>query len=321
LHGAVLTRLASSHIRIGTFQYLAAKRDYESLKQLADYTISRHYADISDHQDKYLAFIHAVSERQAKLIALWQGVGFIHGVMNTDNASVAGETLDFGPCAFMDTYDPNTVFSSIDLHGRYSYQNQPKVAQWNLIRFIESLLPLISEHQDKAITAATQIIDTLPALFHLHWLNHMRQKIGLLTPRSDDETLIQDLLTVMQQLGLDYTHTFRALGDVNRLEILKRQDHRIKQWLERWESCLARDGLNPELIKENVNQVNPTVIPRNHLVEDALKAAVEDANLSPTKELLTVIAQPFNNVPEQYDRYLIPPKRSEQLCYRTFCGT
>lgn len=311
--GAILTRVASSHIRVGTFQYAAARRDEENLRVLADYTIARHYPNLVDSSDKYAAFLRAVLARQASLIAQWQCVGFIHGVMNTDNMSLSGETIDYGPCAFLDTYHPGTVFSSIDENGRYAFGNQPAMAHWNLTRFAESLLPLLSATEDEAVAVAVEALNTFPDLYEQAWLTGMRKKLGLQTEDPNDAVLIESLLTWMEQTEADFTNTFRTLADP------MGKDTSFEVWHARWQERCQREASSPTEQLALMKAVNPDVIPRNHLVEEALAAAENDSNREPLQALLEVLAQP-------YDHHLVPSKYLEpapaSACgYQTFCGT
>ena len=280
LPGAVFTRVARSHIRVGTFQFFAVRSDVPSLTRLADYVIARHYPDLADRENKYLALLDAVMERQAQLVSRWMMVGFIHGVMNTDNMAVSGETIDFGPCAFMDSYDPLTVFSSIDEMGRYAYANQAPIAQWNLARFAETLLPLIDADRETAIAIATERVVGFTDLFKSHWLSGMRAKLGLARAEEGDEALVQDLLDQMQASRADFTLTFRQLGELavgDAPERLRGQFldlARFDVWAARWKDRLARDGRSLQDAAAAMQRVNPAFIPRNHLVEDALAHAV-----------------------------------------------
>jgi serine/tyrosine/threonine adenylyltransferase len=312
---AILTRVAASHIRVGTFQYAAARRDDENLRLLADYTITRHYPELVElaGPEKYAAFLHAVLTRQAVLIAQWQCVGFIHGVMNTDNMALSGETIDYGPCAFMDTYHPGTVFSSIDTGGRYAFGNQPAMAHWNLTRFAESLLPLLGDTEDDAVAIAVEALNTFPTLYEDAWLTRMRQKLGLKTAQPDDETLIAELLTLMETTESDYTNTFLILTDS------MGQDEDFTAWHARWQARRQREGTSEADSLALMRSVNPDVIPRNHLVEEALAAAENDNDLAPLNALLEVLAQPYtpHPAPSKYHE----PAPASTCGYKTFCGT
>lgn len=319
LRGAVLTRVAASHIRVGTFQYVATRKEISQLQLLADYTIARHYPDLANAEEKYLQLLMQVAERQASLISKWQGVGFIHGVMNTDNMSIAGETIDYGPCAFMNDYHPETVFSSIDDYGRYAYGNQPVIGQWNLARFAETLLPLIHPLQEKAIEAATKVIHEFPPIYERYWLNSMRAKIGLAIEHPDDLALIHGLLEVMQTSKLDFVNTFRDLGDPSAISSPTYQIAAFQNWYTRWQQRLSAENQSFEVIIERMNRVNPYFIPRNHKVEEALSAAEQNDNLEPLKQLLAVLSKPYESRPELAEYRQPPP--ATQACYQTFCGT
>lgn len=325
LPGAVFTRVAASHIRVGTFQFFAARGDTDNLKILADHVIGRHYPDISDRTNPYLALLEAVAERQAALIARWLHVGFIHGVMNTDNMTVSGETIDFGPCAFMDGYDPATVFSSIDRNGRYAYANQPAIGQWNLARLGETLIPLIDPSADTAIELANTIIRAYGERFQAHWLSGMRAKIGVTNEEEGDLELIQSLLAIMQQQGADFTLAFRRLAslaadeDVTDFTATFHEPQSIAPWLERWRERLARDPQSSGARANAMRKVNPAFIPRNHRIEQAIQAAVEDDDFSLFEALLQVLAKPYEDQPA-FAPYAEPPLPSERVL-QTFCGT
>lgn len=319
LQGAILTRVAASHIRVGTFEYLAAKGDREGIRTLADYTIHRHYPALISAENCYLALFLAVMERQASLVAKWLQVGFIHGVMNTDNMALCGETIDYGPCAFMDSYDPATVFSSIDRNGRYAYGNQPHSAQWNLARFAETLLPLLHADQEQAIQLANEAIASFPEVFRRYRVSGMRAKLGLFTEESDDITLMEDLLSCMQQNHADYTNTLRDLGSETRAAEPLVQDAAFTEWYRRWQHRLARQPQSAEESRTLMRDHNPAVIPRNHRVEEALEAAVERGDFTVMTRLLDVLSQPYADRPE-HDGYHLPPEPSDR-CYQTFCGT
>jgi uncharacterized protein YdiU (UPF0061 family) len=311
--GAVLTRVAASHLRVGTFQYAAARRDDENLRLLADYTIARHYPELVNIDEKYAAFLRAVIARQAQLIVDWQRVGFIHGVMNTDNMALSGETIDYGPCAFLDTYHPGTVFSSIDTEGRYAFGNQPAMAHWNLTRFAESLLPLLSDNEEAAVAVAVAALNTFPELYESAWLRMMRQKLGLQSAEEGDSERIEALLTWMQQTEADYTNTFRTLHDP------EGKDAEFAAWHARWKERCTRDALSESESLALMRSVNPAVIPRNHLVEEALAAAENDNDLAPLNALLEVLAQPYayDSAPSKYHE----PAPASACGYKTFCGT
>jgi serine/tyrosine/threonine adenylyltransferase len=319
LQGAILTRTAASHIRVGTFQYAAARDKPDELRTLADYTIQRHFPELATAENSYLALLEGVMERQASLVARWLLVGFIHGVMNTDNMTLGGETIDYGPCAFMDAYDPNTVFSSIDHHGRYAYGRQPQIAQWNLARLAETLLPLIHEDQQEAIAMATKTVTGFSERFRHYWLAGMRAKLGLSNEEADDSTLVEDLLGCMHRHGADYTNTFRDLASSSLPEASVFRAPEFKQWFERWQARLKRQPDTREASRKRMHRHNPAVIPRNHRVEEALAAAVERADFTVMGNLLEVLSQPFQDPPEEAGYHLPAPPSGEP--YRTFCGT
>lgn len=324
LPGAVLTRVAASHIRVGTFQFFAANQDESLLRRLADHAINRHDPELQGQQDVYLNFFRAVCERQAELIARWMSVGFIHGVMNTDNMTVSGETIDYGPCAFMDHYDPATVFSSIDRNGRYAYAQQPLIARWNLARLAETLLPLIHDDSQSAVDWVMPIIDGFPARYEHHWLREMRAKLGLDGEESGDLALAQDFLSSLQGHSVDFTQAFRALayaaqGQPERLQALFADARALNAWLPRWQERTARSAITAAARAQAMNAVNPVYIPRNNLVEETLEAAGQ-GDLVPFERLLAVLQHPFNERPE-LKRYAQPAPREVSAGYRTFCGT
>lgn len=326
LPGAVLTRVAASHIRIGTFEFFAAREDTDAVRCLADHVIERHYPELSGHATPYLTLVEAVLDRQAALVASWMQVGFIHGVMNTDNMAVSGETIDYGPCAFMDHYDPKTKFSSIDRGGRYAYANQPGIAQWNLARFAETLLPLIDPRQSVAVEQASAVIEGFFARFERYWIEGMRRKLGLMTAEEEDADLAHGLLETMAANGADFTLTFRGLCDAaqNPAEEARVRDLFIDRaafdaWSRGWRARLDRDGGTPEARATRMRQANPALIPRNHRVEQALSAAVEDGDFAPFEQLLRMLERPFEDRPE-IAGYRDPPLESERVM-QTFCGT
>lgn len=318
LPGAILTRVAASHLRVGTFQFAAARGMTTTLRDLADYAIRRHDPgiDLADpHRFRHL--LEAVIARQAALVAKWQLVGFIHGVMNTDNVTLSGETIDYGPCAFMDVYDPETVFSSIDRHGRYAYGNQPEIAGWNLARFAEALLPLLHDDENKAVELAQESISRYPDLFQHHWLTGMRAKLGLHNEEAADADLADALLTLMHAHRADYTNTFRALTLDRLSELPMAEAADWLEWLGRWRDRLERQ---PGPLEEAIclmRRTNPAVIARNHRVEEALAASV-DGDHSVMERLVDILANPFAYSPEQ-DEYTTPDASGRP--YRTFCGT
>jgi uncharacterized protein YdiU (UPF0061 family) len=311
--------MAASHIRVGTFEYAAARGRPDETRALADYTIRRHFPDLAADGNPYLALLKAAMERQASLVARWLLVGFVHGVMNTDNMALCGESIDYGPCAFMDAYDPNTVFSSIDHNGRYAYGRQPQIAQWNLARFAETLLPLIHGDSQEAVSMANEAISGFPDTFRQYWLAGMRAKLGLLNQEADDGALVEGLLECMHRHGADFTNTFRnlATGSSSEASVFRTQD--FKQWFERWQARLKRQPGSWESSRRLMNAHNPAVIPRNHRVEEALEAAVERGDFGVMEKLLAVLSRPYEGPPEQAG-YHLPPPPSDQP-YRTFCGT
>jgi uncharacterized protein YdiU (UPF0061 family) len=321
LPGGVLTRVASSHIRVGTFQYFAAREDVEAVQLLADHAIARHYPEAARASNRYLAFLGGVAERQATLIARWLSIGFIHGVMNTDNCSVAGETIDYGPCAFMDEYHPGTVFSSIDQNARYAYGNQPSIGLWNVSRLAETLLPLIGPDQAAALEAAKEVLGVYGPRFHAEYAGLLRRKIGLSEAREGDDDLAQDLLKSMMANNADFTLTFRRLGEgdgsVAREQFM--DPAAFDAWHRRWLERLATDGVPPEIRRAAMRAINPAFIPRNHLVEAALNAAIERGDFEPFEEMLGVLSRPYDDQPGM-ERYMEPPLESERV-RQTFCGT
>ena len=324
LPGAILTRIAASHIRIGTFQFFAARRDVEALRLLADHVIARHYPQVAGGEAPYLALLEAVVAAQADLVARWMLIGFIHGVMNTDNMSIAGETIDYGPCAFMDSYDPATVFSSIDEYGRYAYGNQPPIALWNLTRLAEALLPLLADDQETAVALAQNAVNGFNELFQEHLTAGFRRKLGLVTAQPDDVLLIKALLDTMQQRHADFTLTFRRLGDDAAGEgrscrELFSNSGAFDDWHGRWLLRLQQESLSAEERQRAMRSVNPLFIPRNHQVEAVIQAAVERDDLAPFEELLAVLAQPFDEQPGR-EAYARPPAAHERVL-ATFCGT
>jgi uncharacterized protein YdiU (UPF0061 family) len=319
LPGAILARVASSHIRVGTFQYAAARGDAQALTTLADYTLQRHYPELREADNPYLAFLHAVMARQAALVAQWQQVGFIHGVMNTDNMALCGETIDYGPCAFMDAYDPATVFSSIDRQGRYAYSNQPVIAQWNLARFTETLLPLLDADPEKSLALGQAAIASFPDRFQHHWLAGMRAKLGLFNQEAEDGALIDHLLAWMQQARADFTQTCRALSSNTLLEQAIFQDAGFREWHARWQARLGRQLEAWDAVQQLMRDHNPVVIPRNHRVEEALHAAVEHGDFTVMQRLLAALESPYVERAENAD-YALPPI-SDGAVYQTFCGT
>ena len=317
LQGAVLTRVASSHIRVGTFQYIAARQKEDELKTLLDYTINRHYPEIINSSNQALDLLNLLIDRQCNLVVNWMRVGFIHGVMNTDNMTISGETIDYGPCAFMDVYDPKTVFSSIDQMGRYAYCNQPAITKWNLARFAECLVPLIDKDQDKAVKIATETINSFEKKYEEKWMNMMRDKLGLFGLDDKDKFLILDLLTWMHEKKADYTNTFCHLMGLAPKKDRLFDDNDFMNWKKRWEERLSKNNNTPEKSLELMKKNNPLVIPRNYKVEEALEAA-EKNDLRPVTRLLEILKNPYNQKDDIFD-YQIPSNSDDK--YQTFCGT
>jgi len=317
LPGAILTRIASSHIRVGTFQYIAAREKKDELEVLLNYVIDRHYPDIKNSKSKAIDLLANVMEKQINLVVNWMRVGFIHGVMNTDNMSISGETIDYGPCAFMDIYDPKTVFSSIDQMGRYAYCNQPVITKWNLSRFAECLIPLIDKDQNKSIEIATEMINSFEKKYEEKWLNMMRDKLGLFGVDEKDKFLILDLLTWMHQKKVDYTNTFCHLMNENTKEDKNYGDKDFQNWKMRWNERLKTNNNTPKKYLKLMKTVNPFIIPRNHKVEEVLQAA-EKNNLKPINLLIELLKDPYSNKKNIID-YQIPSNSDEK--YQTFCGT
>ena len=327
LPGAVLTRIAGSHVRVGTFQYFAARRDVEALRLLADYVIPRHPPEFEGADEPYLALLGAVIDRQASLVADWQLVGFIHGVMNTDNMSIAGETIDYGPCAFMDVFHPETVFSSIDHMGRYAYHNQPSIAHWNLAGFAQTLLPLVSDDQEDAVAKATEVVNTFPERFQAFYAAGLHRKIGLAYIREGDDELAQSLLSCMADNRADFTLTFRRLCSLKRDGT--EADNSVcglfadgavyDQWAVRWRQRLASEDRSDLERQTDMRCVNPAFIPRNHRVEQVIRAAEDDSNLVPFDELVNVLAAPYEDQPGR--EWFENPPHPEEVVKQTFCGT
>ena len=318
LPGAILTRVASSHIRVGTFQYIAATQNADDLKTLFNYTIDRHYPEIKDSKTKALDLLNLLMQKQCELVINWMRVGFIHGVMNTDNMTVSGETIDYGPCAFMDQYHPQTVFSSIDQNGRYSYNNQPRITKWNLARFAECIIPLIDQDEQKAISIATETINNFEKLYEEKWLNMMRDKLGLFGEDKDDKHLIFELLTWMENNKAEFTNTFCNLMDIQSIKDPIYQNQEYLNWTAKWKKRLEKNNTEKEKYLELMRSVNPIFIPRNHKVEEALKDASEN-KLETLNQLLEVIKYPYkdNGMLKDYQQ----PMSNENGNYKTFCGT
>ena len=316
--GAILTRVASSHLRVGTFQFIAARQKESELKTLVDYTIGRHYPNIKNSRNKALDLLEVLMEKQIDLVVNWMRVGFIHGVMNTDNMTISGETIDYGPCAFMDTYDPKTVFSSIDQLGRYAYYNQPTITKWNLARFAECLITLIDKKNDKAIEIATHTIDSFEKKYEKKWLNMMRDKLGLFGEDPKDKQLILDLHSWMHKNKADFTNTFCLLMNEKIINSKIYEDNNFLIWKKRWKERLKTNNNTSEKCLELMRSVNPLFIPRNHKVEEALKAADKN-DISLLKKLITILKKPYEPQKENED-YKCPAPINEKK-YQTFCGT
>ena len=317
--GAILTRISRSHIRIGTFQFAVIQEDKSLVKKLFNYTIERHFPNLIESKNKALDFLYLIIDQQAELITNWMRVGFIHGVMNTDNVALSGETIDYGPCAFMDHYDPLTVFSSIDHQGRYSFANQPIIAQWNLARLAETILPLISDNNEKALKLAEEAINAFADLYQSKWLDMMRRKIGLITKKNEDKDLISELLDTMQKHKADFTNTFRFLSKdtLSGDDIFKTEEFLI--WYKKWKLRLKKESNTFENIKKIMDTNNPRIIPRNHLVEKALKSA-EEGDLETFVDFSKIIKNPYSSSIDVPKKYLNPPNDSEKVL-QTFCGT
>jgi serine/tyrosine/threonine adenylyltransferase len=326
LPGAVLTRVAASHIRVGTFQYFAARSDTDGVRRLADHAIARHYPEAANAPRPYHALLEGVIARQAELVARWLLVGFIHGVMNTDNSSISGETIDYGPCAFMDSYDPATVFSSIDEQGRYAYANQPRIALWNLTRLAECLLPLLSDDQDKVIAEAQAALGGFADIFDTAYQAGLRRKLGLFTARDDDRALAQDLLDTMAKNQADFTLTFRRLSDAaldpaddGEVRQLFAEPATYDEWALRWRQRIGDEGIAPAARQAAMRAVNPAFIPRNHRVEAVIEAATNQDDYAPFEELLAVLSRPYEDQPA-LSAYAEPPEPHQRVL-QTFCGT
>jgi serine/tyrosine/threonine adenylyltransferase len=320
LPGAVLTRVAASHLRVGSFEYFAARRDFEGLRALADYAIARHDPQLAGREDRYLEWLRAVMRRQAALVARWMHVGFIHGVMNTDNMALSGETIDYGPCAFMDAYDPATVFSSIDQFGRYAYGNQPRIALWNLGRFAEAILPLLHPEEAKAVELAEALLEEFPADYDRVWRSGIREKLGLFDGEDPgDASLVDGWLGWMQRTQSDFTGSFRALSNTSLASLPAFEAPDLRAWHERWEARVSRQPGGLVAAQERMRARNPAIIPRNHQVERAL-AAANAGDLGVMHRLLAALARPFDDAPE-FDEYRSPPPKDFGENYRTFCGT
>ena len=326
LPGAVLTRVASSHVRVGTFQFFAARGDTDAIRLLADHVIARQYPEAMDSANVYRKFLDLVISRQANLVAKWLLVGFVHGVMNTDNMSVAGETIDYGPCAFMDAYHPETVFSSIDSMGRYAYANQPSIAQWNLARLAETLLPLLAEEKNAAVGEAQNAIDAFAPQFEAAYAEGLCRKFGLIQAQPEDLSLAKDFLQLMASNHADFTLTFRLLCDAATgldsdaaVREMFSDVTAYENWAARWRLRLAQQGLAQADRRAAMRAANPAFIPRNHRIAEVISAAVDSADFSPFRTLLTVLAKPFDDQPA-FQHYADPPRPDQQV-HQTFCGT
>ena len=324
--GAVFTRVAASHIRVGTFQFFASRGDMDSVRRLADYVIDRHYPDVKSAERPYAAFLEAVMDRQARLIAQWMGVGFIHGVMNTDNMAISGETIDFGPCAFLDAYHPNKVFSSIDEHGRYAYSNQARIAQWNLARLAETLLPLLDADEERALVLANEMVGAFADNFERAWLDVMRRKLGLLSAQDGDETLVKGWLNLLLENKMDFTIAFRGLCGAERgteekdfFRSLFTDVAAFDTWFLTWQMRAIREPLSMDERAELMRQSNPARIPRNHRIEEVIRAAEDKGDFAPFEEMLACIAEPYEDKAE-FAKCELAPEPGEEVT-RTFCGT
>jgi uncharacterized protein YdiU (UPF0061 family) len=324
--GAVLTRVAKSHIRVGTFQHFAYRQDFDAVKVLAEHVIERHFPEAAEHENRYVGLIHSVFAAHSDTVSKWMIYGFIHGVMNTDNCAISGETLDYGPCAFMDKYHPDKVFSSIDFHGRYAYSNQPQIAQWNLAGFASTLLPLIENDQEKWVDEINSAINSFPDQTQALYLDGMRNKLGLISSDPDDEELVRDLLGIMAENGADFTLTFRMLSTISGADIEKdtairshfANPYHFDNWAERWRKRLLADGLPEAERIELMSASNPKYIARNHLVQEVIEAAEMD-DFAPLHTLVEILANPFQEQ-RVCARFSTPP-RSDQVVHQTFCGT
>ena len=324
LPGGILTRVASSHIRVGTFQYASTTGDLEKIRVLSDYSINRHYKEILEKKEKYIEFFEAVCESQLNLISKWMGIGFIHGVMNTDNMTISGETIDYGPCAFMDRYDPNTFFSSIDTQGRYAYSNQPLILLWNLVRFAETLIPLIDKNEKNSINVLSQKISLIQSKYEKAWLKVMSKKIGITKIQDGDLELINDLLDIMKNEKADFTLVFRYLADFiigNESLLINLFDNskKINEWIIYWKNRIEKEGKFDKSLSSKMKKINPLYIPRNHLVEHALDEALSKENYKPFYKLLGFVTNPYDEISNS-EEYTLPAPINDKP-YKTFCGT
>ena len=323
LPGAIISRVAKSHIRVGTFQYFASQGKYNLVKDLSDYVINRHIPEIINKKSKYFDFFQSVAKKQAILIAKWMSVGFIHGVMNTDNCSIIGDTIDYGPCAFIDIFKKDAVFSSIDTFGRYSYKNQPLIGQWNLVQLANCLLPLFSDNKEKSIQMAQEEIDKFPRIYEEFWFNEMREKLGLKIIKKQDMNLIKELEDIMESEQLDFTITFSSLkfifqNKTNRLVKFNKRSKKFNDWILKWKSRLAEEKISKIEIMKKMEFSNPYIIPRNHLVEEAIDFANNNDFLNFSK-LFNLLSKPYS-FKEENHRYYIPPDKVDEN-FKTFCGT
>ena len=323
-YGGIMTRVASSHIRIGSFEYAYKNKDISVVKDLADYSISRHYPHTASLDNPYLAFFAAVCNEQASLVANWMTVGFIHGVMNTDNMAISGETIDYGPCAFMDAYNPATVFSSIDVNSRYAYGNQPAILTWNLTRLAETLIPLVNTDKDESIKLLTEVLQLIKPVYTNYWLSLMRSKIGLSKEEQNDIELITNLLEIMEEEKADFTNSFRLLskaliGDTQSIRKLFNNSRRFDGWMMIWQERISQEGVAEEKIATSMNKINPIYIPRNHKVEEVLKAAVNENDMKPFSSLYSILQDPYKEIIglESFSE----PAPESNIPYKTFCGT
>jgi uncharacterized protein YdiU (UPF0061 family) len=327
LPGAILARVAQSHIRIGTIQYFASINDHEGLATLVDHVLNRHYAGLKGSENPVRALLDQIISRQAQLIARWQSLGFIHGVMNTDNMLLSGETIDYGPCAFMDEFDAAKVFSSIDHGGRYAYRNQPYIAHWNLSVLTQALLPFLDDDPDKALEAGQAAIDAFPGLYQDNFLKTMLQKLGLNEPGDDSEALVKQWFELMQQTRSDFTLSFRALSDMadpatapgDGIQDLYRLPDEFTPWVKQWRELIASDGRTPAVRQAAMYAVNPAVIPRNHMVEEVIQAAESGQDFKPFHRLVDVLSRPHDYHPDNAV-YASPPRPGQHVT-QTFCGT
>ncbi len=325
--GGILTRVASGFVRVGTFEFFSARQNINAIRQLADYEINRHYPEAKDTDNPYAAFLSGVVERQAKLIARWMGLGFIHGVMNTDNMSIAGETIDYGPCAFMDEFAHHRVYSSIDRNGRYAYKQQPQIGQWNLIRLAESLVPLLADETQQAVAIAQDILNAYQAQYQTCWLSEMREKLGLYEVQDDDQGLIEALLDCMEQNSADFTLTFYYLSLLENktgkaddaLRELFKQPELIDAWVVKWRERLTKEMLDESQRQARMKQTNPVYIPRNHQIEAAIRAAEDHNDFSVFNDLHEVLQNPYT-YQQGKEHYMLPPL-PDQVVHQTFCGT